>query len=60
MVGRDPLGVVDGVLLVHVDGVPPATSQEEETVRSGPGSVTVPSLQERPSDVLHPVTVLPH
>ena len=60
MVGREPLSVVDGVLLVHVDGVPPTSTQEEERVREGPGSVTVPTLLERPSHVLHPVTVLPH
>ena len=60
MVGGDPLSVVDGVLLVQVDGVAPATSQQEETVRPGPGSVTVPCLLERTSHGLPPVTILPH
>ena len=57
MVGRDPLSVVDAVPLLHVDEVPPATTQEQQAVRSGPGSVAVPALLQ--AHYLSPVPVLP-
>ena len=57
MVGRDPLRVVDGVLLVQVDGVPPSPSQQEETIMPGPGRLTVAALLE--PHCLRPVPALP-